>query len=266
MQPIDSAPPGAALAFRARVLSRFAEGAEELGLYGCQPGALRDALGRSWRDSPPALEARRGWPEFQNPPEDWIATAAGIFGVEAGFVRAAMPSGWVRFTAGLGAPAVVLCSDCGRAAEAWRLDGGPWLLESGFGQVRSLPGASALVPYGLRSLTPGVRAVALAAPSSALVPMVGLLSAELWDCGLVCFPSREFKLCRELVSELAGRRVRLFLPVEDSWAAAEAEWVEVLEAAGCEVDAFDFGAFNTLDGAEFAKVPLETRDFELMAA
>lgn len=218
-----------------------------------------------WGDTEEKRSKREAWPEFRKGADSTLADLAALRVLNVDSLRAAQRFGWLRFCEFAHCRAWVLRSLCGRLAQIRKLDGKPWKRGENQFKSWSLSGSCAAVPIGLETVTDSTRIVGIAEGAPDFLALYQLLCEQSReDCGLLGFLGASVRIAAPVIEKLKGRRVRVFAHADEAGRRAAAEWSMQLTDAGCECDAFDFASFGVKDANDFAALPLEQRDVEVM--
>lgn len=219
-----------------------------------------------WADTAEKLAKRRSWPDLRRGTRPELGSVALLRGLDMEAVLAADRLGWLQFCDLAGHSAWVLCSDCGRIAQARRLDGAEWEHTGHRFKAWSLPGSCAAVPLGLSTVANGVPFVAVASGGPDMLALLELVLAEgrEADCAILGILGESVKLAAPVVRQCGSRRVRLFPHNDDAGRRAAATWADQLGEAGASVDAFDFAPFGVKDLNDWIKLKPEARDCDAL--
>ena len=217
-----------------------------------------------WGDTAEKRAKRQKWPFLRRGDDTELESVATLRGLAASAIWEADRRGSLRFTELGGRHCWVLVSDCGRIAQARRLDGLMWERNGHEFKSWSLSGSCAAVPLGLDSLRGNGHPVAIAEGGPDWLAVLQLaLEQGREDVGIIGFLGSSMKIAPPLLERLKNSSVRIMAHADEAGHRAAAEWAEQLSGAGCEVDAMDFAAFDCKDANEFIQRPLEQREVEV---
>lgn len=230
-------------------------------VHRAEPPSLAD----EWGDSDEKRTKRKAWPCLLCGTDSALAAVALLRALKPETMRDAQSMGWLRFCELAQSKAWVLRSQCGRIAQARKLDGAMWRRGEHEFKSWSLPGSCAAVPLGWETVTNDTHVVGIAEGGPDFLAIYQtIMEQNREDCGLLGFLGASVRIAAPVVERLRGRRVRVFAHADEAGRRAAAEWSLQLTDAGCECDAFDFAAFGVKDCNDFAALPLEQRDVEVM--
>lgn len=231
-------------------------------------GPPRDVLGNTpprARGTTPARanidRPRRRWPTFETPTHADLKEIAHHRGIGITGLRLAVQRGILRIVPRhLGRRAWVVTDSSGRAAQARRIDGQPWVLDDGdAAKAWSLAGTDAGWPIGLAAVQPQHEGILLCEGGPDLLAAHVYLVAESRErnAAAVAMLGSQTSIAADALHLFRGKRVRIAYhadeqhldPASQVGYRAARRWAQQLHANADRIDLISFGTLRRRDGA-----------------
>ncbi len=182
----------------------------------------------------------------QLPAERQFSALASLRGISIEGVRLAYERGLLRFGQHQGRAAWFILDSSRRVAQARRMDGRPWTANA---KAWTLRGSQAPWPVGVEESAP-FATVAFCEGSPDLLAAHHFIWAENreQDCAAVAIFGGA-NIHADALQFFEGKRVRIFRHVDATGDAVTNRWAKQINAAGADVDAFNFAGIRQADGS-----------------